>query len=476
MTGGMVPDMQRISVVVAVSVLLSAVLAVEGQRASLDYTGWRTDGLGTYPDALPFIDWEGQAAVVWSNSMPGVSNSTPVISGDRLFTCAEPSTLLCLSISDGSIVWERTNSLEDLPEAADVPDMQERHERARELRRQINQARGVMRKAQADLKDDPDDADAKARLETARESLPALQAELKPYTDAWYSLPDVHPLNGFTSATPACDGEHVYMVFATGLVVCYDLDGNRIWARVVAKPTIDWGHSASPVISGEVLIVQISGMKGLDKRTGETRWEADVPDSWGTALVTNIGQTPVVVSPSGSVVRPSDGAVLGEKLSKVEFAGPVMDGDVVYFPEWGGKAIRMPEDLNENPPQFETLWTTEPNKERYYASAVVADGLLYACTRYQVFSCIDAADGSIVYEQNLNLGKGEVYPSVTLAGGLLIVGNDSGSTVIIRPGRTYEEVSRQRIEAYRGSPVFIGDRVYIRGLHNMLCLGPGGGG
>ena len=463
----------------AALMLLAMVTMVPGAATgdpAFGFVGWRTDGDGRYPDAAPPIDWEAPAATVWSTPMPGVSNSSPVIYGDRLFSTAEPSTLMCLSTTDGSILWERTNNLEDLPEAVDVPDMQERHARARELRKQINQTRGTIRKAQADLKDDPDNAEIKARIEQARETLATLQAEIKPYNEAWYGLPDVHPTNGYASATPACDGTYVYWVLGTGMVVCYDLDGNRQWARVVGKPTIEWGSSASPVVSGETLIVQVKGMTGLDKRTGETLWEAAVPDAWGTAAVTQIGDTPVVISPSGSIVRVADGAVLATGVGKLEFAAPIVDQGVVYFVQHGGNAIRLPDTIDEGGLTVETLWTTQPNKERYYASAVLHDGLLYACTRYQVFSCIDAADGSIIYEQNLNLGKGEVYPSITLAGGLIFAGNDGGSTVIIRPGRMYEEVARQQTQSYRGSPVFIGDRVYIRGLQSMLCLGPGAGG
>lgn len=460
----------------ALWIVAAIVLSAAIPASAIDFVGWRTDGTGRYPDAAPPIEWEAPAAEVWSTPMPGVSNSSPVIYGDRLFTTAEPSTLLCLSTTDGSILWEQTNNLEDLPEAADVPDMAERHARARELRKQINQAQGTIRKAQTDLKDDPDNAEIKARIAAAREALAALQAEIKPYNEAWYSLPAVNPTNGYASATPACDGEYVYWVLGTGLVVCYDLEGNKQWARVVGKPTIEWGSSASPLVSGETLIVQIKGMTGLDKRTGETLWEAAVSDAWGTATVTQIGETPVAISPSGSIVRIADGAVLATGVGKLEFAAPIVDQNVVYFVQHGGKAIRLPDTIHEGGLTVETLWTTQPSKERYYGSAVLHDGLLYACTRYQVFSCIDAGDGSIVYEQKLNLGKGEVYPSITFAGGLIFAGNDGGSTVIIRPGRTYEEVSRQQTQSYRGSPVFIGDRVYIRGLQSMLCLGPGGEG
>src|SRR5262245_15278640 len=72
-----------------------------------DGIGWRTDGSGLYPRAVPPLEWSPTRNVVWKTPMPGYGVSHPVPLGERLFTCSEPATLLCLSRTDGKILWQK---------------------------------------------------------------------------------------------------------------------------------------------------------------------------------------------------------------------------------------------------------------------------------------------------------------------------------------------------------------------------------
>ena len=76
--------------------------------------GWRTDGTGRYPQATPGIRWSAKENVAWATPMPAWSNSTPVITGNRLFVCAEQAELLCLDSKRGTILWQRSNGLDQL--------------------------------------------------------------------------------------------------------------------------------------------------------------------------------------------------------------------------------------------------------------------------------------------------------------------------------------------------------------------------
>ncbi len=62
--------------------------------------GWRTDWTGKYPTASPPIKWSAKSNIVWKTPMPGWGNATPVIVGDRLFVCSEPSTIVCANLTD----------------------------------------------------------------------------------------------------------------------------------------------------------------------------------------------------------------------------------------------------------------------------------------------------------------------------------------------------------------------------------------
>ena len=44
-----------------------------------------------------------------------------------------------------------------------------------------------------------------------------------------------------------------------------------------------------------------------------------------------------------------------------------------------------------------------------------------------------------------------------LAGGLIYISADNGQTVVLKPGRTYDELSRNHRPPFRSTPVFTGD-------------------
>ncbi len=360
-----------------------------------------------YPDAKPPLAWSAESNVVWKAKLPGWSNASPLILGKQIYVCVEPNVLACLSLKDGAILWTRTNAY---PEVL-APEEAE--------------------KVQGD--------------------------------------PKTHDVNGYSSPTPATDGAAVYVVFGNGLAACYDPNGQRKWAQFIEKPTHGWGHSASPVFAGGKLIVHILKVTALDPATGKVAWRADSDAAWGSPVQARIGSTPVVVTASGDILRASDGRVLAAKVSGLTYATPVVRDNIVYFIQKGGRAIRLPAEATDAI-QPETLWTTEPKDERYYASPVVLDGLIYAVTQHGDWSVIDAATGAIVYTRKLDLG-GTFYPSVTLAGKLLFVSSDSGKTVMLQPGREYKEVATCSLESFRSTPVFIGKRVYVRSREHLWCLG-----
>jgi len=452
------------------SVVLVGVMTATSAYAQMS-VGWRTDGSGKYLSATPPTQWSKEDGVVWTSKMPQKSNSTAVVVGDRIFTCAEPATLVCVSAVDGQILWQDSARPQDLAaDAEEAAKIAEAHKQATELRKKIGKAGGKLRKAKQVLQDDPEDEALKAKVKQAQDELNSLRAQLKPYDSAWYSRPSVHGVNGFSSATPCSDGERVYALYATGIAACYDLDGTKLWARFIEKPRIPWGPSASPVISQGKLLLHIHHMFALDPLTGDTLWQTPLDWAWGTPSLTHIGDTQVAITGAGAIVATEDGKVLANKLGKLEYCAPVVEDGVAYFIQHGGKAYKLPEAVEGDTLKLEPLWQTKPKKDRYYASPVVHEGLIYAITQAGHFSVIDAANGEIVYEQRLQFGKGTCYPSITMAGNLIYLSCDNGVTYVVRPGRDFEEVAKNTLEPFRACPVFVGDKLYIRGQDNMYCI------
>src|SRR5260370_21602163 len=74
---------------------------------------------------------------------------------------------------------------------------------------------------------------------------------------------------GYAGITPVSDGKFVYVWYATGITVCYDLNGNRKWIHLDNDAAIrEHGVATTPVLSGGKLIVHMNENLGLDAATG----------------------------------------------------------------------------------------------------------------------------------------------------------------------------------------------------------------
>ena len=381
--------------------------------------GWRADGRGHYPDAEPRVTFSPTESVVWATPLPAWSNASPVVAGDRIFVCAEPDTLVALEMASGKVLWANSNPATDASNA--------------------------------------EEAAAAGAAKT-------------------------HGHNGYASATPVTDGERVFAVFGNGVVAAYDFDGKRLWNRFVEKPLHPWGHSASPVLAGGKLLVHIETLLALDPATGEEVWRQPAEQwvdqrkkQWGTCAPARIGDTPVVVTINGRVIRVEDGKVLWSDIGGAVYASPlVVDGVVYFIRQKKCVAVRLPETLEGQP---ESLWETEAENERYYSSPALHGGALFAISQSGKFTAFDAETGEEIYQTKLLMAANRreinaVYSSVTPAGGLLYLSGMDGSVVVVKPGLKYEEVARNRVEtSLRTTPVFEGERMYLRAPGHLYCFG-----
>jgi outer membrane protein assembly factor BamB len=89
----------------------------------------------------------------------------------------------------------------------------------------------------------------------------------------------VHDISSPAGATPATDGERVYIYFGSYGLVAYDLDGNLKWEKRLPVPENPYGAVASPIVAGELLVVNHQGkdayLMGVNRRDGKTVWKTD---------------------------------------------------------------------------------------------------------------------------------------------------------------------------------------------------------
>ncbi len=175
-------------------------------------------------------------------------------------------------------------------------------------------------------------------------------------------LEEVHPaLGNPASATPATDGERLYVHFGSFGALAYDLDGKELWRRPMKLTQTEYGASSSPIVAGENVIQLLdqdggSHLVALHRRTGEVAWRVDRPEmrrGFGTPLVwTHDGASDLVV-PGTIWLQGLDPATGTERwrvsgLARITCTSPIVGDGMLFAASWttggdhGADHILMP--------------------------------------------------------------------------------------------------------------------------------------
>lgn len=461
--------------------LLIAGTPIAGVSAS-DVRSWRNDGNGLYPAAQVATDWANASQVKWETLLPARGNGCLILVGGKLFFTAEPSTLICADAATGKILWEKPNEYADLMEMppgkseemkAALGKAKEIDEKAAPLERELYREERRLRRNQ-------DDATLRARVDELKKQIGELRKEGGPQAEQ-LKKPSAHDTNGYSSYTPVSDGKHVWACFGTGVVVCYDLAGKRVWHKRTDNPDHDWGGASSPTLVDGKLIIRFSDHVALDPATGKELWRT--PSS-GVAFNCpanfKLDDKHYLFTARGELIRASDGkklpseALTGTAKPWCFFNTPSVIGDRIYTAH-GSEGEQGEAHSYEIPKTaallekdgLKKLWNTEINKNRYYSSPLVHEGLVYLISRDYQMQALDAASGEIAYSEKIKGFSGTAYPSLTLAGNVIFVGAEDGNAAFVKPGRTFEEISRTKVDPYRSTPIFDGELCYLR-THEKL--------
>jgi outer membrane protein assembly factor BamB len=93
-------------------------------------------------------------------------------------------------------------------------------------------------------------------------------------------IEETHAVSNPATASPALDRDRVYAYFSSYGVMAFDHSGVAQWTAPLAMPKTHHGSGASPVLAGDLLIVNHDAMQGgyllaLDRRTGSTAWRQE---------------------------------------------------------------------------------------------------------------------------------------------------------------------------------------------------------
>ena len=292
----------------------------------------------------------------------------------------------------------------------------------------------------------------------------------------------IHTFNSYASPTPVIEEGRVYISFGSDGTACLDTHtGAVIWERRDLPCNHFRGPGSSPILFENLLIDHYDGFDyqyivALDKETGRTVWKRDRDIDFGTADgdMKKAFCTPLVIEAAGrtQLISPcSKGlwlTIRGRARSCGKFIGasfprprPLFGLGLVFLNTGFGKAQlwAVRPDGHGDVTDTNVVWKLTKSVGSKPSPLLVND-LLYLVHDSGVASCIDAKTGKEIWSKRL---AGEYSASPILADGRIYFCNDSGATTVLRPGRTYDELAVNHLDAgCMGSPAVVAHSLILR--------------
>ena len=310
-----------------------------------------------------------------------------------------------------------------------------------------------------------------------------------------YAFPARHVRWPGPASTPVLDVSSLFYMNRDGTIYCFDANkGNVRWRRDLVTENISsytgWGFCNSPVIEGEILILNVaeSGL-ALDKKTGKTIWASTSVPGWVAS--------PTLFDYNGKRLA----ALITNRILNVV---DIKTGEIQWSHPWNSDSDatmvgttmllvgnhRNPGssllDIKDGKP--EEIWKSR-NVRHTYQNPVIIDGYAYTfgylrTNNIMPFVCFDMKTGDIKW--NEILGDYNQQGALMAANGKLIILSVDGELIIAELSpEGFKPISRAQIfklEPHRSypdgephccwtAPVLSNGKLFARTTYgNMVCI------
>jgi outer membrane protein assembly factor BamB len=324
-----------------------------------------------------------------------------------------------------------------------------------------------------------------------------------------------HVTSSPAAATPACDGQRIYVFFGSYGLLCYDLEGNLVWSRELGPFQDEFGSASSPILVDGKLILSAdhdvkSFVMAIDCATGKTLWKTDRPGatrSYSTPVVITIGGRRQIVM-AGALQLAAYDADDGEKLwwvdglARIVNPTPAHGGELLYVATWSPGGDTDARVAMDPWPKAVEKWDTDRDGaltreevndpevlDRFFRIDLDQDKKLdqtewtkYARVFEQAQNTLlavrpggsgDVTDGAVAWEYR----KGLPYvPSPLLYRGVLYLVKNGGILTCLDAanGRVLKQLRLPSNENYYASPVAGDGKIYIAGEPGVVTVIDGG--
>ncbi len=279
------------------------------------------------------------------------------------------------------------------------------------------------------------------------------------------TMPQVNDDTGLAASTVATNGKQVCAIFATGDVICADMDGKRLWAKNLGVPDNHYGFASSLLMYGNELIIQYDNnsnakLIALSTANGNQLWSKSRKDkiAWSSPIIAKAGgQQAVIVmgNPAITAYSASNGAELWrvECMSGEVGSSPCASNGIIYGASEYATCVAINAETGEK------IWEASDCLPEC-SSPVATKDLLYVATSYGAVCAYNTEDGSVVKQHELTT---PFYSSPIIADGKIYLFSNSGKCYIFSTGKDFKLItSFETGEKTFATPAFTDGMMVVR--------------
>jgi len=226
----------------------------------------------------------------------------------------------------------------------------------------------------------------------------------------------------------------------------------------------------------------------VDKKSGKTLWKIErpteatmeSPDSYSTPALVRYGGAVELVITGGDCVTGHDLAT-GKELWRVGglnpeghpfyriVASPVVSNGIIYAPSRVKPLVAIRPGGRGDITGTHRLWAFQNGPD---VPTPVSDGKhLYIVDDKGIMWCLDAKTGETVWGQQ-RVKPGTYSASPVLADGKIYVTSEDGLTTVVKAGPKFEVLAENSLEEYcLSSPAISDGQIFIRTTNHLYCIG-----
>ena len=283
---------------------------------------------------------------------------------------------------------------------------------------------------------------------------------------------------------PTVHGDSVFALGAEGKLYALNArDGTKLWSHNFVEefdskiPT--WGFSSSPLIEGNLVLVEAGGKDGksivaFDKKSGDMVWTTHTDEvGYSSPIAIDFGgvrQSIFLTSKTLLSLAPENGDIYWKYPwpEGINIATPIFipDDKIFISASYDKGAVLLRMTTDENGIGVEEIWKSRVMKN-HFNSSVLQDDYLYGFDN-AILTCIEVNTGKEQWRQ-----RGFKKGSLLLADDHLIILGEGGKLALAEANpNEYREKARFQLfdDKCWTVPTLAGGKLYLRNQKEMVCL------